>query len=176
MMAANGLKKGDYETISAGFAAARYAALKAGVADAAVVIPPLNFQAAAAGFVTLGVAADYVKDLPFTGMAVLTSWAAAHVPLAKRLLAVTDKSIAWFADASNRSEAIDILVKVTRSSRVDAEASYDFLRRIDYFEPSSKVSRTKLRNLIAVEKRAGNVESALTIDRLVMPGLTELTD
>ena len=45
MAAANGLKKGDYEMISAGVAAARFAALKAGVVDAAMVLPPLNFQA-----------------------------------------------------------------------------------------------------------------------------------
>ena len=47
MMAANGIKKGEYDTIPAGVAAARFAALKAGVADAAIVLPPLNFQAAA---------------------------------------------------------------------------------------------------------------------------------
>src|SRR6266851_3731825 len=174
MMAANGLKKGDYEVISAGVAAARYAALKAGVADAALVLPPLNFQATAAGYVALGVAADYVKDLPFTGMAVHRRWAAANMPLAKRLLAATDKSIAWLA--SHRDEAIDLLVKVGRSSREDAGASYDYLRRIEYFEPSSRVSRTKLHNLIEVEKRAGNVDPALAIDRLVMPGITELTE
>jgi len=98
-------------------------------------------------------AADYVKDLPFTGMAVHRRWAAANVPLAKRLLAATDKSIAWLTNASHRDEAIDLLVKVARSSREDADASYDYLRRIEYFEPSSKVSRTKLRNLIEVEKR-----------------------
>src|SRR6266851_1645831 len=176
MMAANGLKKGDYEVISAGVAAARYAALKAGVADAALVLPPLNFQATAAGYVTLGVAADYVKDLPFTGMAVHRRWAAANVLLAKRLLAATDKSIAWLADASHRNDAIDLLIKVARSSREDAEASYDYLSRIEYFEPSSKVSLAKLRNLVAVERRNGNVGAALTVDRLVMPGLTELTD
>jgi ABC-type nitrate/sulfonate/bicarbonate transport system substrate-binding protein len=176
MMAANGLKKGDYEVISAGVAAARYAALRAGVADAALVLPPLNFQAEAAGFVTLGVAADYVKDLPFTGMAVHRRWAAAHVPLAKRLLSVTDRSIAWLADVSYRDEAIDLLVKVARSRREDAEASYDYLRRIEYFEPGSKVSSAKLRKLIEVEKRAGNIDPAFAIDRLVMSGITELTD
>src|SRR4051812_10921348 len=62
MLAANGLQKGDYEIISAGVAAARYAALKAGVADAAIVLPPLNFVAGRAGFPTIGYAADYVKD------------------------------------------------------------------------------------------------------------------
>ena len=176
MMAAHGLKKGDYEMIPAGVAAARYAALKAGVADAAIVLPPLNFQAAIAGFPTLGVAADYVKDLPFTGMAINRRWAAANMPVAKRILAATDKSVAWFADVANRAEAIDLLVKHARSSREDAEASYDYLRRIDYFEPGSKVSRAKLRNLLEVEKSSGNVTAALVIDRLVMPGLTELTD
>src|SRR6201999_1803034 len=78
MLEANGLKKGDYEIVSAGVAAARYAALKAGVADAAIVLPPLNFQAATAGFPTLGLAADYVNDLPFTGMAVHRRWAGAN--------------------------------------------------------------------------------------------------
>ena len=175
-MAANGLKKGDYTTLPAGVAAARFAALKAGVVDAAVVLPPLNFQAATAGFVTLGYAADYVKDLPFTGMAVHRRWAAANLSAAKRVLAATDKSIAWLADPSHRDEAVELLVKVARSSKEDAEASYDYLRRIEYFEPSSKVSRTKLRNLVAMEQRAGTVAPAFDIDRLAMPGLTELTD
>ena len=103
-------------------------------------------------------------------------WATANLTVAKRILAATDKSIAWLADPSHRDEAIELLVKVARSSKEDAEASYDYLRRIEYFEPSSKVSRMKLRNLVAMEQRAGTVNPAFAIDRLVMPGLTELTD
>src|SRR5579862_8529422 len=91
MAAANGLKRDDYDELTAGVAAARLAALKAGVADAAFVLPPLNFQANAEGYVTLGFAADYVKDLPFTGMVVRRDWAQAHTPLARRLLSATDK-------------------------------------------------------------------------------------
>jgi ABC-type nitrate/sulfonate/bicarbonate transport system substrate-binding protein len=176
MMAANGLKKGDYDTIPAGVAAARFAALKAGVVDAAVVLPPLNFQATAQGFSTLGLAADYVKDIPFTGMAVHRRWATANLPAAKRVLVAIDKSIAWLADPSHRGEAVELLVKVAKSSKEDAEASYDYLRRIEYFEPTSKVSRAKLLNLIAMEQSAKTVGASLTVDRLVMPGLTELTD
>ena len=176
MMAANGLKKGDYDTLPAGVAAARFAALKAGVVDAAVVLPPLNFQAAGAGFSTLGLAADYVKDIPFTGMAVHRRWAGANMAAAKRVLAATDKAVAWFADPAHRDEAIELLVKVARSSKEDAEGSYDYLRRIHYFEPTSKVSRAKLRNLVEMEQRAGTVSQAFDIDRLVMPGLTDVTD
>jgi NitT/TauT family transport system substrate-binding protein len=176
MAAANGLKQGDYDVLSAGVAAARYAALKAGVADAAMVLPPLNFRAEKAGYVTLGFTADYVKDLPFTGMAVLRPWATAHLPLAERLLAATDASIAWLLDTAHRQDAIDLLVQVAHAEPQDAAASYDLLRRIGYFEPSSKVPRSKLQNLIDVERRAGNVGASLTVDRLVMPGLTQLTD
>jgi ABC-type nitrate/sulfonate/bicarbonate transport system substrate-binding protein len=175
MMAANGLKKGDYTTLPAGVAAARFAALKAGVVDAAVVLPPVNFVAEKAGFVTLGYAADYVKDLPFTGMAVQRRWAGANMAAAEKVLAATDNSVAWLADPSHREEAVELLVKVGKANKDDAEASYDYLRRIQYFEPGSKVSRKKLHNLIEMEQQAGTVAAGFSIDRLVMPGLTELT-
>jgi ABC-type nitrate/sulfonate/bicarbonate transport system substrate-binding protein len=176
MAAANGLQRADYDELVGGVAAARLAALKAGVADAAFVLPPLNFQANAAGYVTLGYSADYVKDLPFTGMVVRKSWAAANAPLARRLLAATDKSIAWLTDDAHRGEAIDVLVNAAHTRQEDAEASYDLLRRIGYFEPSSKVSRSKLQNLIDAQRALGNADASLTVDRLVMPGVTELTD
>ena len=130
---------------------------EAGVADAALVLPPINFQAMKAGYVTIAFAPDYVKDLPFTGMAVCKPWAGAHVPLLKRLLAATDASIAWFADAAHRDEAVELLVQVAHADKDDAAASYDLLRRTGYFEPSSKVSRAKLQNVIDDERRAGNI-------------------
>jgi len=176
MMAGNGIKKGEYTTLPAGVAAARFAALRAGVVDAAIVLPPVNFQAEKAGFVTLGYAADYVKDLPFTGMAVHRRWAAANLSAAKRVLTATDKSVAWLADPSNRGEAVELLVKVGKATKEDAEASYDYLKRIEYFEPSSKISRKKLRNLVELEQRAGTIAGGFDIARLAMPGLTELTD
>ena len=176
MMLANGLKKGDYDLISAGVAAARYAAVKAGVADAAMVLPPLNFQAETEGLVTLGYAADYVKGIPFTGMAVNRRFAAANGPVVKRVLAATDKSVAWLADPANRAEAVELLVKHARARKADAEASYDLMRRINYFEPGSKVSRRLLQNVIDEEKRSGAVDKAFAADRLAMPGLTELVD
>jgi ABC-type nitrate/sulfonate/bicarbonate transport system substrate-binding protein len=176
MAAASGLRKSDYQVISAGVGAARYAALKAGVADAALVLPPVNFQANKAGFITIAFAPDYVKDLPFTGMAVQKSWAAAHAPLAKRVLEATDKSIDWLADTTHRDEAIALLVQAAHADKEDAAASYDLLRRAGYFEPSSKVSRKKLQNVIDEERQAGIIGPSLTVDQLVMPGFTELSD
>jgi ABC-type nitrate/sulfonate/bicarbonate transport system substrate-binding protein len=176
MAAAHGLKRGDYEAISGQVAANRYAALRAGVADAAMLLPPLNFHAQAEGFVTLGIAADYVKDIPFTAMAVGKSWAATHPQLVTRVLSATDQSISWLGDASHHDEAIELLVNVAHAGREDAQASYDYLRRIEYFQPSSRVSRARLHNIVELEQRAGNVDPALTVERLIMPGLTEVAD
>jgi NitT/TauT family transport system substrate-binding protein len=176
MAAANGLRRADYDELVGGVAAARLAALEAGVADAAFVLPPLNFQANAAGYVTLGFSADYVKDLPFTGMVARKAWAAANPALVKRLLSATDDSIAWLADEAHRGEAIDILVSAAHARPQDAGSSYDLLRRIKYFEPSRKVSRAKLQNLIDAQRALGNVGASLTVDRLVLSGVTELTD
>ena len=80
-------------------------------------------------------------------------------------------------EAGVAQDAREQVVEVVRdASREDAEASYDYLRRIDYFEPTSKVSRKMLQNLIDMERSLGNIGPALTIDRLAMPGLTELVD
>ena len=81
-----------------------------------------------------------------------------------------------FADTAQRDEAIDLLVNVARADAEDAGASYDLLRRIGSIELGSKVSRAKLQNLIDAERRAGNVGLALTVDRLIMLGVTELAD
>ena len=88
----------------------------------------------------------------------------------------TDKSVAWLADPAHRDDAIELLVKVGRSSKENAEASYDYMRRISYFEPSSTISRKKLRNLAETEQRSGTIPAGFDIERLAMPGLTELTD
>jgi ABC-type nitrate/sulfonate/bicarbonate transport system substrate-binding protein len=176
MAAMSGLKKGEYDVLSAGVAAARFAALKAGVVDAALVLPPLNFQAEKAGYVSIAFAPDYVKDLPFTGMAVFKPWAAQHGDLVKRVLAATDASVAWLADPAHRDEAVDLLVKAAHADPADSAASYDLLRRSGYFEPTSKVSRAKLQNLIAEERHAGNIGATLTVEQLIMPGITELAD
>jgi ABC-type nitrate/sulfonate/bicarbonate transport system substrate-binding protein len=176
MMEANGLKKGDYDTIQAGVAAARYAALQAGVADAALVLPPLNFHGEKAGFHTIGLPFDYVKDFPFTCMAVLRPWAVAHEDIVRRLIAVTDRSIAWLNDPANRAAAVQLLVTAGHASPEDAEASYDFLRRIDYFATTDKVSRKRLQNLIDVDKSLKFVDSAFTVDRVVLPGVTDLVE
>jgi ABC-type nitrate/sulfonate/bicarbonate transport system substrate-binding protein len=111
-----------------------------------------------------------------TRVSLRRDYAQAQASTVKRLFAATDKSMAWLTDESHRAEAIELLVTAAHVRKEDAEASYDLLRRIDYFAPTSRISRKELQNLIAVERTLTSVDPAFTPDRLAMPGITELVD
>jgi NitT/TauT family transport system substrate-binding protein len=174
MATANDLQKGDVDIIVIGATAGRFAALKSGTADATMVLPPFNFLAEAAGFKNIGLVIDYVKDYPFTGLVVSRAWASAHKDVAKGLMAAFDESAAWFYVPENRDALIKMGVKNFNIAEAEATQSLDFLRKIQYFAPSSKVSRKGLDSLIAVMKKSGDVTNDVTADKIVMPGLTEL--
>jgi NitT/TauT family transport system substrate-binding protein len=176
IMQANGLKDGDYDITVVGNTAGRFAALKSGAVDATMLAPPVSFFAEDAGFHSVGLIMDYAPDLPFSGTDVSLAYAAAHRDTLVKLLAVIDKSVAWFDDPANRTEAIDIMVKEMKSARAPVERSYDFLRKINYFAPTNAISRSRMQNLINAMKSLGDIKSDITPDKIVVPGLTRLVD
>ena len=176
MATANGLQKGDVDITVIGATAGRFAALKSGTVDATMVLPPFNFLAEAAGFKNLGLVIDYVKDYPFTGLEVSKPWASAHMATAKALLTALDESAQWFYVPDNRDALIKLGAKNFNISEAEAAQSLDFLRKIEYFAPDSKVSKQNLENLIAVMQKSGDVSNGVTADQLIMPGLTELAE
>jgi NitT/TauT family transport system substrate-binding protein len=176
MLAPNGVKPGEFDMVFAGATAARASALTGGAVDAAILLPAFNFQAVAKGFKSLGLTADYVKDLPFSGIAVNRAWAGANKATLTKVLDAETKSIAWFADGNNRAEAIRILKSASNLSQDDVEKAYDFFHDGNYFEPTGKVSRSKLENLAKAMESLGDLPSALDIDKAVMPGVTQMTD
>src|SRR6185312_1240925 len=104
------------------------------------------------------------------------AWAKAHPDAARKLVAVLDKSIAWFYDDKNRDEAIDILAKRAKSNRDVLVESYDFIRKIAMFEKSNAVSRAKLQNMIDAMKSIGDLKDVtVTPDQLVIAGLTQIS-
>jgi NitT/TauT family transport system substrate-binding protein len=176
IMQANGLKDGDYDITVVGNTAGRFAALKSGAADATMLAPPVSFFAEDSGFHSVGLIMDYAPDLPFSGTDVSLAYAAAHRDTLVKLLAVIDKSVAWFDDPANRTEAVDILVKEMKSAREPVERSYDFLRKIKYFAPTNGISRVRMQNLINAMKALGDIKTDITPDKIVVPGLTRLVD
>jgi NitT/TauT family transport system substrate-binding protein len=176
MLAPHGVKPGEFDMVFAGATAARASALQSGAVDAAILLPPFNFHATAAGFNDLGLTIDYAKDLPFSGTVINRNWAGANGAVLHRLLSAHSRSVEWFYDARNRDEAVKMMVTVSRLKSEDVEKAYDFFRNGTFFERSGKVSRAKMSSLIEALKSLGDVQAAANIERFFLTGVTQVSD
>jgi ABC-type nitrate/sulfonate/bicarbonate transport system substrate-binding protein len=176
MLAADGVKPGEFDMVFAGATSARFAALQSGAVDAAILAPPFSFRAEAAGYSNLGLTIDYVKDLPFAGTVVNRNWAGTNRAMIEKVLAVYNKSIAWLYDPQNRTEAVRMMVEVSKMQAADVERSYDFLLGGKLLEPTGKVSRAKLSALVGALQELGDLPSGFAIERLILPGVTQMSD
>ena len=176
MLAANGIKTSEVEMLFAGATVARFSALQSGAVDATILLPPFNFFAESAGFRAIGLSVDYTPELPFTGAVVNRNWAMAHRDALERLIAVHNKSMAWFLDPHNRDAAIALMVDATHQKSEDVAKAYDFLLGRKFFEADGKVSRTRMNAMLAALRELGDVTPALDVDRLLLPGVTQVTD
>jgi NitT/TauT family transport system substrate-binding protein len=176
MLAPHGVKRGEFDMVFAGATSARASALIAGAVDAAILLPAFNFQAIDKGFHSLGLTVDYVKDLPFTGMAVNVAWANAHKATLAKLLQAQNESVAWFEDKNNRAEAVHILQTASGLSKEDTEKAYDFFHDGHFFETTGKVSRSKLVALGKAMQSLGDTPGTLDVDKVFLPGVTQVTD
>jgi len=176
MLAPNGVYPGDFDMVFAGATTARASALLAGAVDAAILLPPFNFQAEARGFNSLGLTVDYVKDLPFSGTAVNVAWANANKATLEKLLRAKAKSIAWFDDEKNSAGALRILETASSMNEDDVHKAYKFFHDGHFFEPTGKVPRSKLTALAKAMESLGDLPGALDVDKVVLPGVTQMTD
>jgi ABC-type nitrate/sulfonate/bicarbonate transport system substrate-binding protein len=176
MLQPNGLKSGDYDYIFAGATSARFAALQSGAVDASILTVPFNFYAESAGYTNLGFVFDYIPDMPFAAVAVNRNWATANPKLVERFLGVMQKGVAWFEDPANHAEAVKLMVEHSKLKQDDVEKSYEFLRSKHLFEPTGKVSRRTLNAVTDALKELGDVPKDFPVDRLVLPGVTQLVD
>jgi len=175
MLAPSGVKPGEFDMVFAGATSARAQALLSGAVDAAILLPPFNFQARAQGFNELGLTVDFAPDLPFSGTVVNNGWAKAHPALLSRVLAAHAKAVAWFYQDANRTEAVKMMVAVSSLKQDEVEKAYDFFRKGKFFEPTGKISRKRLGALVDALASLGDIPQ-LDINRLVLPGVAQMAD
>ncbi len=175
MLAPSGVKPGEFDMVFAGATSARAQALLSGAVDAAILLPPFNFQATAQGFNELGLTVDFAPDLPFSGTVVNNGWAKAHPALLSRVLAAHAKAVAWFYQDANRAEAVKMMVAVSSLKQDEVEKAYDFFRKGKFFEPTGKISRKRLGALVDALASLGDIPQ-MDVNRLVLPGVAQMAD
>jgi ABC-type nitrate/sulfonate/bicarbonate transport system substrate-binding protein len=176
MLAPHGIKPGEFDMVFAGATSARASALQAGAVDAAILLPPFNFHATAAGFNDLGLTVDYAPELPFSGTVINRNWAAKNQALLQRILAAHKKSVEWFYDTKNRAEAVAMMTTVSRIKTEDVEKAYDFFHKGNFFERSGTISRAKLNALVTALQQLGDLPASFDVERLVLPGVTQMSN
>jgi ABC-type nitrate/sulfonate/bicarbonate transport system substrate-binding protein len=176
MLAPQGLKTGDYDYHYAGATTARAQALLSGAVDAAILLPPSNFQIQNQGYNDLGLAMQYAPDLAFSGTVVNKAWAARSTDVLKRVLAAQSKSTEFLYDSKNRTEVVNILVKVSGQKLEDVDKSYDFFTKNNFFDRTGKISRAKMTALIEALVGLGDVKAPGNIERFLLPGVAQLSD
>lgn len=176
MLEPHGLKSGDYDYVFAGATSARFSALKSGAVDAALLTMPFNFFAETAGYTNLGFTFEYLPDMPFAGMAVNRDWAAANGDVLKRFLDAYNKGVAFFDDPNNREDVVKLQMEISKIDRGDVEKAYAFLHDKNLFEPTGKVSKRKVGSVIDALRDLGDLPSGFTVDRLLLPGVTQISE
>jgi len=176
MLEPQGLKTGDYDYVYAGATTARAQALLGGAVDAAILLPPSNFQVQNQGYNDLGLAMKYAPELAFSGTVVNKAWAARNSDLLKRVLAAQSKSIEYLYAAGNRSDVVRILVAASGQKTDDVEKSYDFFNNNNFFDRTGKISRRKMNALIDALVNLGDVKTPGNIERFLLPGVAQLSD
>jgi ABC-type nitrate/sulfonate/bicarbonate transport system substrate-binding protein len=159
MVTPNGLKKGDYDFIYAGTTPARFAALQSGGVDASILLPPFSFKAEGLGFSLVGRLSDYVKDLPFTALAVSVDWARTRKPLVTNFMKAYRRGVEWFYDDNNRAEAIQILINRSRAAPADAAATYDYFRSIQVFGLDGAITPESIGTMAKILAESGDLTS-----------------
>ena len=129
-----------------------------------------------ATFFTAGENASFVTDMPFAGIAVNTNWAKANQETCAKVVRIYTKAIAWLYDPTNRNEAVQILMKVSKLKQDDVERAYDYLIKGRYFEPTGKISKSRLGKLVDALRSLGDVPSDFTVERLFLSGITQVSD
>src|SRR5262245_31438943 len=79
-------------------------------------------------------------------------------------------------DPKNRDEALAIMLRNGSMKEPDIAKTYDFFRRLGFFNRSDAVSRRHIENIMDVLVGFGDIEKRFDVQRLIVPDVTKLVD
>ena len=131
----------------------------------------------AKGFNSLGLTVDYAKDLPFSGTAVNNAWAKANKARWRSCCGRRTRASPGSRTANNREEAVSILQDRQRPDRRRHREGLRLLPRRPLLRADRKgVAQQSSTALAKAMESLGDMPGALDVDKVVLPGVTQVTD
>ena len=122
-----GLKRSEYETLSAGGHEPRAKALAQGRIDAALCTPPFSLDLLARGFTLLARAQDHIPSYQASCAVATRSWARGNADALHAYTRAYLEGLRWMLDPANRAAAIDELKTEFGLQTPLAAATFDAL-------------------------------------------------
>lgn len=155
----------DTKLVAFGSDGARFAALKEGLVEAAIIAPPADAQARKLGLNVLARANDLFK-FPHIGLGTTNKKFKENPQEITRVIRAFIKANRFVRD--NRQEAINILVDWGRTQKEDAIASYDSTWQV--FSPDGTMPDDGMRLVIDDAQKALKVTHAFAIHEVADAG------
>ena len=176
MLAPSGVNPGDFDMVFAGATTARASALLAGAVDAAILLPPFDFQAVAKGFKSLGLTIDYRE-----GSAVLRNrgqYARGLTPTRRRWRKCCGRKLR----ASPGSRMSKIAQARCAFSRSASSMNEDDVYKAYKFLPRRRITSSRLARFREANSTRSPSDGepaicpARSTSTSLLPGVTQMTD
>lgn len=146
----------DYNLLRAGGTTLRYAALQTQQVDAAVLAEPVSLIAQEKGLVNLGDAYKLVPGYQLAGVWIKEEWAKKNRDLTLRFVRAFYNALVWLHD--NRSEALELLPKITTLQKQYVQTSWETYTRAQIWPKDGKVNVKGLQLVIDLMAEEGQLK------------------
>jgi ABC-type nitrate/sulfonate/bicarbonate transport system substrate-binding protein len=125
ILQANGVAPDEYDLVSVGGTAERFAAVRTGAAVGGMMLQPEDLRLMAEGFNRLALTTDYIPRYQWLTMVTHRDWVREHEGQLVRVLRAIQDAIRWTYEPQNRDEAIAIMIEATKAPPEHAAATLD---------------------------------------------------
>ena len=148
LLAAHGLKPGDYSYTYAGAPPVRYQALLAGAIDATPLLAPVSFSALAQGYTLLDDTSKYFPNFPTSGYTARVPWAATHRSQLVAFIKSFIQGANWIYEPRNKARALQFLEETTNTAPAEAERTYEQYTRQHLFSTSASYTAAEFAQVV----------------------------
>jgi ABC-type nitrate/sulfonate/bicarbonate transport system substrate-binding protein len=165
-----GLGEKDYDSLQIGTTPAKYAALTNGSIAATILFQPMASEATQNGFTRLsdlGENAGYIPNLYI----VSREWASTNNH-GVRLTRALSRAHAWLYDPANKAEAIDMMVKLSKTSEKAVSEAYDlFFQSKKWYTDKGEIDTNAVTTAVKTVIDHGVIDkaSAPSLDDIILP-------